>query len=149
MVEFGLAYQDLMTGATTEASEIRGRLGFAYGGGEHVFETSRVAVEFVYTPDAITSWAIRFPVEPAAFAAIMPLLTSLGTTSDEVLNLPADEYLEVTMATKVEVLARLSPQLVKLDDLAAMFQVDGLALMNLDNYEDGALIFVERLDETT
>lgn len=143
MVEIGEAYQDLMTGETTEANEVRGRIGFGYGQGQHTFVTSRVMVEFVHTPERFVSWTIRFPVEPPAFEGIMPLLGSLGTSEGEVLNLPPDEHMEVTLSAKPGVLERLSPELVKLDKLSAMFQAGEKALLNLDNYENGSIVIAE------
>ena len=74
---------------------------------------------------------------------LMPLLQSMGKTTAEALNMPIDEYMEVRMAAKPEVLERLSPELAKLTKVSAMFQAGGNALLDLDNYQDGAVQEVE------
>lgn len=145
--KMGEAYTNILTGEITETNELTGRIGFQYAAGEGYFEVSRVEVEMSYTEELILRWTIRLPVEPGALPGIMPLLTTLGVTDAQVLNLAPDERMEVSLSARPDVRERLSPELVKLDKLSAMFQAGGNALLNLDDYEDGAFQILSTSEE--
>jgi len=78
---------------------------------------------------------------------IVPLLQALGTNPDRLLTMAPDEDMEVTLAARPDVLARLSPELAPLNRLSAMFQVGGSALLDLDNYENGSVRVAAPADE--
>lgn len=132
------AFQNAATGETTETSAMSGRIRFRYAAGEGAFMVTRVEAELAYTDDRFVGWTIHVPVERAALNDMAPLLQTLGTGDTEVLNLPANEYMEVSMSARPDVLARLSPDLVKLDQLSAMFEAGDGALLDLDNYEQAS-----------
>lgn len=129
----GQAFLDPRSGETTETGELRGRIAFRHRAG--AFEVPHVAVEFAYDQERYLRWAIHLAATPASLAGMMPLLAPLGLSSAEVLNLPADQHLELALAAKPAVLARLSPELMRVDTLSAAFQAGGDTLLDLDNYE--------------
>lgn len=135
-----LAFKNVETGEITERNSLNGRIGFRFGGA--TFSVPRAEVELRYTDTAMLGWTIRFPVVPAALADMAPLLNALGSGEAEALNLPAGEHLEVTLSARPEVLARLSPALVKLDMLSDMLRAGDMALLDLGNYEHGGVVTV-------
>ena len=98
MTDTDLAYKDVRTGVTAETSSLNGNLWFRFAAGVGAFKVSRAVVEMKYTDDRFVEWTLHVPVESPALVPMMPLLESLGTTDAEVLNLPADQQMEVVMS---------------------------------------------------